>query len=176
VREEWRKRAQEYLEDHPLPDDSKVPFEDVLLQDETPFLRLNSDKGPMLLTSRRLLAKLDNHHYSLPFELITDINFGGGLVQKKGVTRLQLVLHCPLPTDNPEPEKALVCGLDKESTFYKDVIMDWAFARNFICGACGAPDIDFRLEKVIPHARCMHCATDHEIDLVEAVAIPLAQE
>jgi len=50
--------------------------------------------------------------------------------------------------------------------------MDWAFARNFMCGACGARDLDFRLEDSDSHCRCMHCATDHQIDLREALAIP----
>jgi hypothetical protein len=70
----------------------------------------------------------------------------------------------------------LTWQLDKDSSFYSDVVMDWAFARNFMCGTCGARDLDFRTDDDIPHARCMHCATDHEIDLREAIAIPRTVE
>jgi len=32
-----------------------------------------------------------------PYEMIEDVNFGGGLVTKKSKTRMQLVFRAPLP-------------------------------------------------------------------------------
>jgi hypothetical protein len=66
--------------------------------------------------------------------------------------------------------------MDKDSSFYKDVIMDWCFSRSFLCGGCGQRDLDFRLEDTNVHTRCMHCALDHEIDMREAIAVPIAVE
>ncbi len=66
--------------------------------------------------------------------------------------------------------------LDKESSFNKEVVMDWGYARNFICGSCGERDLDFRTDGTKVHCRCMHCATDHEVDLAECVAVPLLSE
>jgi formylmethanofuran dehydrogenase subunit E len=54
--------------------------------------------------------------------------------------------------------------------------MDWAFARNFICGSCGERDLEYRTEVATVKMRCMHCATDHEVDMREAVAVPLITE
>lgn len=176
VREEWRHRARQYLESHPLPEGAADQFEPFLVQDEEPFLVLHSEEGPILMTSRRILALADDTTHSIPYEMISDVDVGGGLVQKKKTVRLQITFHSPLPQSSGDPAKAMSWNLDKDSSFYKDVIMDWAFARNFICGACGERDLDFRTESYEVHARCMHCATDHEIDLQEAVAVPQVQE
>ena len=54
--------------------------------------------------------------------------------------------------------------------------MDWSFARSFICGGCGERDLQYRTDGNKVYARCMHCATDHEIDVREAVAVPLIKE
>ena len=171
VREEWDHRAKQYLEGHPLIPNAVEPFSGSVMQGEIPFLRLNSDEGPLLLTSRRLIARHKDETFSIPFEMISDVTFGGGLVSSKKKTRLLLEFHSPLATASGSA-KTLAWQIDKESTFYKDVVMDWSFSRNFICGACGARDLDFRLEGDDPHCRCMHCATDHAVDLREALAIP----
>ena len=172
-REEWQKRATQYLEKHPLPQEAAAPFAGQIGQSELPFLRLNSEEGPLLLTSQRILATHKDSPVSIPYEMIEDVNFGGGLVSKKSHTRLQLVFQAPLVVGDGSA-KSLAWNLDKESSFSKEVVMDWAFARRFLCGACGARDLDYRLEGTNNRCRCMHCATDHQIDLHEALAIPLS--
>jgi hypothetical protein len=173
VREEWDQRATQYLETHELQQGAVEPFSDVLVSGEIPFLRLNSDEGPILLTSRRMVARHKDETFTIPYEMIEDVTFGGGLVTSKKKTRMLLAFHSPLPSGDGSA-KSLSWQIDKESTFYKDVVMDWSFSRNFICGACGARDLDFRLDADGPHCRCMHCATDHSVDLREALAIPAA--
>jgi len=173
AREEWDQRANQYLETHPFPESSLEGFSGSVMQGEIPFLRLMSDEGPMLLTSRRLIAKHKDETHSIPFEMIEDVTFGGGLNPTKKKLRLLLDFHTPLPTAGGTA-KSLSWMLDKESTFYKDVFMDWAFSRNFMCAACGARDLDFRTDNDAPRCRCMHCATDHSVDLREALVIPLA--
>lgn len=175
VRQEWVQRAKHYLEAHPLPTEALAPFTDTLYADEIPFLRLNSEEGPVVLTSRRFLFSRGGRIGSLPFEMVSDVDFGGGLVVKKDRTRLVLTLHGPIAFGE-EPVKSLNWQLDKDASFSRDVVMDWCFARRFLCGSCGAAELDYRTEKGKPRARCMRCATDHEIDLGEAVAIPLIQE
>lgn len=175
IREEWDHRAKQYLASHPMPPDATEGFEQPLRREEIPFLRLSGEDGPILLTSRRMLMAREGGVAAIPYEMVSDIDLGGGLVQKKGRQRLVLTFHGPLPM--PEGEaRSVTTSLDKDSTFYKDVLMDWAFARNFICGACGARDLDYRHEQGTAKARCMHCATDHDIDLREAVAIPIIKE
>jgi len=176
VREEWTTRAKAYLENHPLPEQAAAPFAGTLLPDEIPFQGLTSDEGPMIMTSRRLVGLRDDVFVSIPYELVNDVDVGGGLVQRKGRIRLQLSFYCPLPMPDGSSEKNLAWHLDKESSFHKDLVMDWAFARNFICGSCGSHDLDYRLQDAKAHARCMHCATDHEIDVIETVAIPDIRE
>lgn len=171
ARDEWYQRAHHYLETHPLPVDATTGLTEPIAAGELPFLRLNSDEGPVLLTSRRIIASNKGNTLSIPFEMIEDVNFGGGLVAKKTKVRMQLVFRAPLAAGEGTA-KSLTWQLDKESGFSKDVVMDWAFARNFMCGACGARDLDFRLEGANNRCRCMHCATDHQIDLREALAIP----
>jgi hypothetical protein len=173
VREEWDQRASQYLETHPLQQGVVEPFSDSLVRGEIPFQGLNSDEGPILLTSRRMVARHKDETFSIPYELIEDVTFGGGLVTSKKKTRMLLAFHAPLPAGSGAA-KSLSWQIDKESTFYKDVVMDWSFSRNFICGACGARDLDFRLDDDGVHSRCMHCATDHTVDLREALAIPAA--
>lgn len=175
VRREWDDRAKGYLEGHPLDKDATIPFAQVLNREEIPFLILRSDEGPLLLTSRRFLTKREEGTQSLPFELVADVDIGAKLVQKKDRLRLQLTFQVPIQIGD-KPTKSLSWQLDKESSFSANVIMDWAFARRFICGSCGAKDLDFRSEGTQIYARCMHCATDHEIDVVEALAIPVIQE
>ena len=171
ARDEWYQRAHHYLETHPLAADSTAGITEPIATGELPFLRLNSEEGPILMTSRRIVANHKDQSLSIPYEMIEDVNFGGGLVTKKSKTRMQLVFRAPLPAGEGS-SKSLTWLLDKESSFFKDVVMDWAFARNFMCGACGARDLDFRLDAGGNHCRCMHCATDHQIDLREALAIP----
>ncbi len=171
-REEWAQKATQYLETHPLREGSTDGFENVVVRDEVPFLRLVTEEGPILMTSRRMIASLQEGFFSMPYEIINDVTVGGGLVQKKGRVRLQLGFHSPIPTPTGAAKQSS-WQLDKESSFYKDVIMDWCYSRNFMCGGCGKRDLDYRLDGTKPRARCMHCATDHDIDLREAIAVPL---
>ncbi len=173
IREEWRIKAQQYLETKPLPPESVTPFEGSLVPEEVPFLALAAEQGSVLLTSRRMLLLLDGKIVSMPYELLSDVDFGGGLIQNKDKVRMQLSFHVPLMIGESETS-SMAWQLDKESSFFKDIVMDWAFARHFICGACGAADFQYRSEELRPFARCMHCAVDHEIDTVEAVTVPQA--
>jgi len=175
VRQEWVQRAKVFLETHPLPPDGLTPFSSILLKEEIPFLSLNADEGPMLLTSRRLLFVRDGTMGSIPYEMVADVDIGGGLVVRKDRLRVVLTFHGPMAIGEGHT-KTLTFMLDKESSFFKDVLLDWCFARNFQCGSCGAGELDFRVERGKPRARCMRCATDHEIDLVESVAIPIVAE
>ena len=178
IREEWLHRATEYLKTNKLPKDASAEFAAVLLQDEVPFLRLDSDEGPVLLTSRRMIEERDGKFQSIPYEMIADVDYGGGVLTatKKAKQRLQVTFHSPIPTVEDQQIKNLVWHLDKESSFKKDVVIDWGFARNFICGSCGERDLQYRTEGTKVRMRCMHCATDHEIDLAEGVAVPLLAE
>jgi hypothetical protein len=171
VREEWTQRAKTYLERRPLPAGAAVPFEKVLFRDEIPFQVLTSDEGPLLMTSRRLLSHRNGNVLSIPYELIADVDFGGSLIPKKNRVRLLLTFHSPLPTPDG-PQRKLEWQLEKEAAFFKEVVMDWAFARNFLCGSCGARELEHRLERSTNRYRCMRCATDHEVDLNEAIGIP----
>jgi hypothetical protein len=175
VREEWVQRAQTHLSKHPLPEGATEPFAKDLLSDEVPFLRLISDEGPLLLTSRRLLSRRKDHLTSIPFEIISDVDVGGGLVTKPGRAKLQLTFQTPIPQPSGAV-KTLTWQLHKESAHFKDVILDWAFARGFLCGSCGAKEAEWRFEGGKIRFRCMRCATDHEVDLIQAVAIPDIQE
>lgn len=174
-REEWAQKAKKYLETHPLKEGSTEGFESLVMRDEVPFLRLVSDEGPILMTSRRFIVNLTEGYFSVPYEVVEDVTVGGGLVQKRGRVRLLLGFFVPIPTP-VELAKQFTWQLDKDSSFYKDVIMDWCFSRNFVCGGCGQRDLDYRLEDDEPRTRCMHCATDHTIDLREAIAVPMTVE
>ena len=176
VREEWVQRAKQYLERYPFPEEGVVGFDGVLVRDEVPFLRLVSDEGPILMTSRRMITARENIFHSIPFEMIGDVDFGGGLVPKKNKVRLLLTFHTPLPLTTGEVIKSMTWQLDKESSFSKDVVMDWSFSRNFICAGCGERELEYRTDGNKVRIRCMHCATDHEVDLREAVAVPIIKD
>ncbi len=176
TRQEWDQRAKAYLERHPFPEGAQEPFAERMFQEEIPFQRLESDEGPILMTSRRMLAiRAEDGILSIPYEVIADVDVGGGLVKRKDRVNMKLTFHGPILLAG-KPSTTVNFTLDKESSFYKDLVMDWAFARNFICGACGARELDFRLDGATPHCRCMRCATDHEINLNEAVAIPILHD
>jgi len=177
VREEWMDRAKKYLEQYKMAEGAAKPFESQLVRDEVPFLRLDSDEGPILLTSRRLLTKRENSFESIPYEMVDDVEFGGGRLQtRKSKFRLQLVFHTPMPMTSGELAKSIAFHLDKDSSFKKEVVMEWGYARNFICGACGERELEYRTERNKVHFRCMHCAVAHEIDLAECVAVPLISD
>jgi hypothetical protein len=177
VREEWTHRAQQYLELHPLKDEAYADYSSTLIQGEVPFLRLNSEEGSILLTSRRMITVREGKFHSIPFEMIKEVDYGGGrITTKKSKQRLQVVFHTPFPLLEGDNTKSLAWHLDKESSFKKDVVIDWGYARNFICGSCGARELEYRTEVTKVKMRCMHCATDHEIDLAECVAVPLIAE
>lgn len=164
IRQEWDDRARQIVESRPLSDQAYKTFEKDLTREEIPFLFLESAEGPILMTSRRVLALVDNAVAHLPYEIIKDVDFGGGLVVKKGHTRLVLRFHTPI-SFNDRKISSLSWQLTADSATNKEVIMDWAFARSYMCGECGARDLDYRNEKSEIRARCMHCATDHIIDL-----------
>ncbi len=178
VREEWLHRATQFLEQRPLKKEDAAEFATYLMQEEVPFLRLDSSEGPILLTSRRMITSKDGEFESIPFEMISDVDYGrGGLVAtRKQKQRLQVSFHSPFPLSTGSTVKNMVFHLSKDSSFFKDVVIDWGFARSFICGACGEREQQFRTEEKKVHMRCMHCATDHEIELVECVAVPLIGE
>jgi len=178
VREEWLHRATQFLEQRPLKKEAAAEFSTFLVQEEVPFLRLDSAEGPVLLTSRRMIALKDGEFESIPFEMISDVDYGGGkfTATKKAKQRLQISFHSPFPTSSGNMVKNLAWHLDKESSFYKDVVIDWGFARSFICGACGERELEYRTDDRTIHMRCMYCATDHEIELEECVAVPLIKE
>jgi len=172
VREEWEAKAKKYLAKHPLPAGATAPFASTLVYGEIPFLLLTSSDGPLLLTSRRLLFQRDGLVGSLPFELIADVDIGGGLAQLVSRVKMQINFRTPvsLPTG---VHKSLTWTLDKESGLSKEVILDWAYARYFLCSSCGSRDLHYRTEGTGVRVRCMRCATDHEVDLKEALAIPV---
>jgi len=173
TRDEWGQKAANYLETHPLEEGSTSGFENSLHRDEVPFLRLTADEGPILMTSRRMIANLADGVFSIPYEMVGDVTMGGGLVQKKSRVRLQLGFHAPIQTPGGAV-KQFSWQLDKDSSFFKDAIMDWCYSRVFVCGGCGLRDLDYRVDGSKARARCMHCATDHDIDLDEGIAVPVA--
>jgi predicted Zn-ribbon and HTH transcriptional regulator len=164
IRQEWDDRARQLIEGRPLPEGAVEPFRQVLTQEEIPFLVLESADGPILLTSRQIIGTVEGSFAFVPYEIIKDVDFGGGLVVKKSHTRLVLHFHCPIPF-NEKNVSSLSWQLTADAATNKETIMDWAFARSYMCGACGARDLDFRPERGETHARCMHCATDHNIDV-----------
>lgn len=172
VHEEWVQKAKKFVESNPLNEEGITPFSGELRPAEVPFMAMQSDEGPLLMTSDRLVAIVEGRTVSVPYEMIKDVDVGGGFLQKRGRVRLQLKLHTPLPAASGTTT-TMSWQLHKESADRKDVIMDWAFARSFLCGSCGVRDLDYRLEGDRPHARCMHCATDHVLDLVECLARPV---
>ncbi len=178
VREEWVQRAQKYLETHKLEKDATVEFSTILMNDEVPFLRLDSDEGPLLLTSRRIISENDGKFESIPYEMIDEVEYGGGRLatSKKAKQRLQLNFHSPFPTSGGQVIKNIAWHLDKESSFSKEVVFEWGYARNFICGSCGVRELEYRTDGDKVHMRCMHCATDHEINMKEGVAVPALAE
>ncbi len=166
IRQEWDDRAKQILESRPIDEKSYEAFNKNLTLEEIPFLLLESAEGPVLMTSRQILGFVEGSVIHLPYEVIKDVDFGGGLVVKKGHTRLVLHFHMPI-VFNEKKINSLTWQLSADSATNKEVIMDWAFARSYMCGACGARDLDYRSEKGQARARCMHCATDHTIDLVK---------
>ena len=177
VREEWLHRATQYLDQQKMTKDASAAFATELVQDEVPFLRLNSEEGPILLTSRRLLTRRDKHFEAIPYEMMKEVDYGGGkLTTKKAKFRLQITFHAPLPLTSGDLAKNMTWHLDKDSSFSKDAVMDWGYARNYICGSCGERDLEYRTDETKVHCRCMHCATDHEVDITEGVAVPLISD
>ena len=178
VREEWVHRAKKYLETHKLEKDATAEFSTILMQDEVPFLRLDSDEGPLLLTSRRIISENDGEFLSIPYEMIDEVEYGGSRLatSRKAKQRLQIIFHSPFPVGGDQVIKNIAWHLDKESSFNKEVVFEWGYARNFICGSCGVRELEYRTDGNKVHMRCMHCATDHEIDLLEGVAVPSLAE
>jgi len=175
IRQEWDERAKQILESRPISEDAAKPFLDVLTQEEIPFLLLEAAEGSILMTSRQMLGITEGVVAFLPYEVIKDVDFGGGLVVKKNHTRLVLSFHMPI-VFNGKNVNSLTWQLTADAATNKEAIMDWAFARSYLCGACGARDLDFRNEKGATHGRCMHCATDHAIDLKHHKITPLVSK
>ncbi len=174
VRQKWTERATEYVAKHPLRGDVPAPLQAKLSLQETAFMIVQSEEGPLVLTSRRCLCERNGVTLSLPWELMSGIEFGGGLLKKRGdVSRMQMTLYGPVTTGKGETADKLVWQVNGLDAVDRDTIMSWAYARKFPCGACGKTDLQFRIDGNRVHARCMYCATDHEIDLEEALAIPI---
>lgn len=172
IRQEWDERAKQILETRPLAQGDFEVFNRALTQEEIPFMVLKTVEGPALMTSRQILALVEENFVYIPYEIIKDVDFGGGLVVKKDHTRLVLHFHAPIPFKE-KTAKSMTWQLDADAATNKEAIMDWAFARSYMCGSCGARDLDFRDQKGETHARCMHCATDHHIDLRNHRITPL---
>jgi len=172
VPEEKHELGEEHQQGHPLAEEKVQAFNQILTQEEIAFLALESVEGPLLLTSRQFVGLIEGNFIRLPYEIIKDVDYGGGLVVKKGHTRLVLNFHAPVPF-REKNEKSMTWQLDEESATHKETIMDWAFARSYMCGQCGARDLDYRTEKGHTRARCMHCATDHDIDLRNQTITPM---
>jgi hypothetical protein len=171
IRQEWDEKAQAYLEKNPMPADATTPFNHDLFQAEVPFQLLNAHEGPLLMTSRRIMFQRGGQIGSIPYEMISDVDVGGGLAVSKNRVKMKFTFRCELPLPGGTT-KELSWQIDKAASQKKDVIMDWVFSRRFMCGSCGEPDLDFRLDSSKACARCMRCATDHEVDLAEAIVIP----
>lgn len=175
IEQEWTDRASDYRTQRPLPAGATDPFANDLLVEEVPFLRLETDLGPLLLTSKRMLARTKKELLSIPFEMISSVEFGGGFSILGGSIRMVLTFKAPLVIKRL---RASIFSLQvqKNTSYDRETILHWAFSKNFICGRCGARDLTFRLEKTESRARCMRCAADHSINLTHAVAIPLGED
>jgi hypothetical protein len=170
--QEWDDRAKQYVESKPVDQSVVESFGASLSLEEIPFLALTSAEGPILMTSRQVVSQIDDAVVNLPYEIIKDVDYGGGLVVKKGHTRLVLHFHAPIPFRGKNVN-SLTWQLDEQSATHKETIMDWSFARSYMCGHCGARELDYRNEQGVTHGRCMHCATDHSIDLRHHTITPL---
>lgn len=175
IEQEWTDHASNYRKQHPLPAGATVPFADDLVVEEVPFLRLETDSGPLLLTSKRMLVRTKKELISIPFEMISTLEFGGGFSLLGGNTRMVLTFKAPLVIKRLRAS-TLTLQVQKNPSFDRETILHWAFSKNFMCGRCGARDLSFRLEKSQPRARCMRCAADHSINLTQAVALPMGDE
>ena len=175
IEQEWTDRASDYRTQHPLPAGATTPFTGDLLVEEVPFLRLETDSGPLLLTSKRMLARTKKELLSIPFEMISSVEFGGGFSILGGSIRMVLTFKAPLVIKRLRAS-TLTLQVQKNPSYDRETILLWAFSKNFICGCCGARELSFRLEKSESRARCMRCASDHSINLTHAVALPLGEE
>ncbi len=168
IRQEWTEKALSYREKRPLAPAAIAPFKSVLVTEEVPFLRLDSDRGPLLLTSLRLLTEIRGEMVSIPYETIAEAELGGGFQVLGGNVRMALTLKSPLMVGRTRVP-SLTRQVQKNAAWDPETVMDWIYSRNFICGGCGARDLDFRLENRKTRVRCMRCARDHEVDPVHAV-------
>ncbi|NOZ79056.1 MAG: hypothetical protein GXP48_07755 [Acidobacteria bacterium] len=174
VRQKWTERATEYVAKHPLSGEIPAPLQAKLSPQETVFMLVESEEGPLVLTSRRCLCRRGGFTFSVPWELMAGIDFGGGLLKKRGdFSRMQMNFHGPVPIGGGETAQKLMWQVGDLDATDRDTIMSWAYARKFPCGACGETELHFQFDGKKVHGRCMHCATDHEIDLEEALAIPI---
>lgn len=175
IEQEWTDKASDYRAQHQLPAGVTAPFADDLLVEEVPFLRLETDLGPLLLTSKRMLARTKKELLSIPFEMISSVEFGGGFSILGGNIRMVLTFKAPLVIKRLRAS-TLTLQVQKNTSYDRETILHWAFSKNFICGRCGARELSFRLDKAESRARCMRCAADHSINLTHAVALPLGEE
>jgi len=148
-------------------------FGSYLASDEVVFASLWSREGMLLLTSRRLLFELEHGIASIPWEVVEDLDHSDMLVKKKGMLRIIFKFVCDLPLPG-KPAKSIARTFEKEASWVKDTILDWVYARSFICASCHLEEATFRRKGEKVFMRCMHCATDHEVDMHEAIALPVA--
>ena len=176
LRQKWDERATKYLEEHHLT--AKVPPEirARLHPEEIVFLAIESPDGPIVLTSRRLLSSRKDGVISVPYELMADVDFGKGLLKRGEGPKVQISLHAPISIGAEGSVKKLSWKTGPTSSVERDVFLNWSFSRKFVCGSCGSMELDYRVERRQVCARCTRCATDHEIDLDEAIAIPIIME
>ena len=73
-----------------------------------------------------------------------------------------------------KPAKGFTRVVDKQALYARDTLLDWIQSRTYVCGSCQLSEFSFRSEDTKVLMRCMHCATDHVVDLFEAIAVPVA--
>lgn len=175
IQQEWDDRASSYRANQPLPADATAPFAGSLLKQEVPFLNLRTGSGPMLFTSKRILASSNDGVVSIPFEMIAGVDLGGGFTILGGTIRMVLTFKAPLILGKSRTT-TLSRQIRKDESYDRETILHWVYSKNFICNGCGARDLSYRFENLSTKARCMRCASDHLIDLTQAIAKPIGEK
>lgn len=176
IDQEWTDRAAGYIRKHPLPGSALDSFTDELSAEEIPFLRLESDGGPILLTSRRMLVTFKKEGVaSLPFEMMDGVELGGGFTILGGTIKMVITFKAPTFLAG-QKRSSLTRQVRKDAGFDREALLHWSYSKNFLCGQCGARDLAFRYEQGRTRCRCRRCAADHLIDLKQAVARPTGAE
>ncbi len=97
IRQEWDDRAKQILESRPIAEAAGDTFQQGPDPGGNPLpAPRDCAEGPLLMTSRQILGLVEGTFVHVPYEIIKDVDFGGGLVVKKGHTRLVLHFHAPI--------------------------------------------------------------------------------